>query len=134
MKKEIWYVCEICGYKSINASVIEECERRGVPNKNKFPVGLIFNNPNKGFYRNMTFAIARTGVDGHFIWASLWACRDTGVGDTLGKEYCGSGGTFALSKAKVPDRNHPTFKRMVKALKEKKIPITVWDGEKAVKL
>jgi len=132
MKKEVWHICEICGYKSKDASAVEECEKCGIPDKNEFPVGLIFNNPDKGFYKGMTFAIAQTGTDGHSFWASLWACRDTGVGDTLGKEYCGSGGTFPLGKKDVPDHNHPTFKRMVRALEEKGIPITVWDGKKVV--
>ena len=133
MKKEIRYICEICGQRYKDVSAADECERRGIPDKNKFPVGLIFNNPNKGFYKNMTFAIARVEVHDHSTWKSLWVCRDNKFGDTL-KGYCGSGGTFPLDKKDVPDRNHPTFKRMVKALKKKGITITVWDGKKAVKL
>ena len=133
MKKEVWYICEICKEKYNNVSAAEECERQRIPNKNKFPVGLIFNNPNEGLYKDITFAIARTGIHCHSIGVSLWACRDNGSGDNLDK-YCGAGSFFPLDEENIPDRDHPTFKRMVKALEKKGIPVTVWDGEKVVKL
>ena len=131
MRKEILYVCEICGSKFKSASAAKECEKQGIPNKDKFPVGLIFNDASPGgFYEDITFAVAKIVVQGHYTGVCSWACRDNGAGDNLDK-YCGC---HPSSEADIPNRNHPTFKRMVKALKKKRIPITVWDGKKAIKL
>ncbi|MCK4359142.1 MAG: hypothetical protein KAW92_10465 [Candidatus Cloacimonetes bacterium] len=133
MKKEILYVCEICGKKFKSASKAKECEKQGIPDKDKFPVGLIFNDPtapSDSFYKDITFAVAKVNVQGHYMGVSAWACRDNGAGDNL-DEYCSY---YPLDGKDEPNRNHPTFKRMVKALKKKRIPITVWNGKKAVKL
>lgn len=129
MKKEILYVCEICGSKFASVKAANECEKQGIPDKDKFPVGLIFNDASKGFYKDITFAVAKVNVQGHYMTVLTWACRDTGAGDNLDK-YCSC---YPSSEADKPKYTHPTFKRMVKALKYKGIPITVWNGKKVVK-
>lgn len=130
MKKEILYVCEICGNKFENIKDAEECEKQGIPDKDKFPVGLIFNDPSSGFYKDITFAVAKVNVQRHYMTVLAWACRDNGAGDNLDK-YCGCS---PYDGSSIPNCSHPTFKRMVKALKKKRIPITVWNGKKTVKL
>ena len=83
-------------------------------------------------YENITFAVAQNRLELHSNLGYLWACRDTGAGDTLNEEMC-SGGTLTLNEHyKYLDVETPHFKRMVKYLTEARIPITVWDGEKAV--
>lgn len=128
------YRCEICGSTYNDKVDAFECESRG--EAVMYPIGLIHGNHSKdSMYSDITFAIAELSACGHANDSSKWACRDNGAGDSLGKQMCGNGNSVHLNKydAKLnPD--HPTFKRMVNWLKENKIPITVWDGEKPISL
>lgn len=135
MKKIIYYECEICGARERIEEAIKVCEARGLPYIP--PIGLIFGNASEIDHRDkkpigITFAIAKIYREGHGVDAALWACRDNGAGDSLGKELCGSGN--GLSLYGVPNPRHPTFKRMVKYLTKAKVPITIWDGKDAVSI
>lgn len=83
-----------------------------------------------GFYGNICFAVAGNHLMGHTNLLTMWACRNNGAGDSLGKYTCSGGITTPYPHARVCD----VFIRMVNWLKENDIPITVWDGEKAVPL
>jgi hypothetical protein len=76
-------------------------------------------------YNGITFAVATSVMNGHYLQGSMWATRDNGAGDSLGGERCGDG---SLRVHGVPNPNHPTFKRMVKFLQSQNIPVTVWSG------
>ncbi len=133
MKKIVTYMCEICHGESRVEKEIVDCEARG--RAKAPPIGLIFGNASETDHRDkksigITFCIAKVYVEGHGVDASLWACRDNGAGDSLGKELCGSGGGVNIYG--IPDMRHPTFKRMVKYLTKENIPITIWDGKEAV--
>jgi hypothetical protein len=131
MKTIIKYQCEICGDIYGSAKEAIECEAKGEPDLKKYPKGMLFT-----WYKDITFAIVKTYKNEHFVGASFWACRDNGAGDNAGKgaDTCGNS-IFILNKDKgIPNPHHPTFKRMVKVLKKEGIPITCWDGEKAISL
>jgi len=130
-KKIVYWECNICRQRYDKESGAINCEKKGVADK--YPIGMICGSPHR-FYKDITFATAGNHIQfGHYNTVSLWACRDNGVGDSLDHQ-CG-GGSYGLPCYNKPDKNHPTFKRMVKALKEKGIKdITVWDGKKPVSL
>lgn len=134
MKEVTSYICEICGNSYIDKDYALECEAKGKPDAH--PIGLIFGNHSPdAFYKEITFAVARSSVSGHSLRDSCWACRDNCYGDnTADGEFCGSGNSNILKEKDVPNKEHPTFKRMVKVLKDKGIPITVWDGIKPIPL
>lgn len=127
------YQCEICGDRSKEKSKALECEAKGLDFA--YPVGMIFGNHTKeAMYNGITFAIAKIAYCGHLNDSALWACRDNGAGDSVGKEMCGNGGFLHFNEYQAHlDFNDPTFKRMVKFLNKSKIPITIWDGKKVVK-
>lgn len=61
-------------------------------------------------------------MEGHTVEVSLWACRDNGLGDTLGKNLCYGGGDYNnVDDLEDNMRKHPTFKRMMKYLKKAKV-------------
>ena len=131
MKKLVEWQCEICGGRYSEKKWAEKCEASG--KAIEYPIGCIYGNHEKGaFYENITFAVATNHTWRHMNEGASWACRDTGAGDSLGKSMC-SGNSLSLREhdAKI-DRNAPHFKRMVKWLQENNIPVTVWDGSKAV--
>ena len=134
MKTIVSYECEICNLRYDNEQEAIKCEAR--PRPSRLPIGLVFNNASdrNEFYFNMTFALAECEIDRHYRKATLWACRNNGAGDSLGKELCGNGNEFHLNETDRPDPNHPTFKRLVDWLQTTNIPITVWDGTKIVDL
>lgn len=131
MKKIVFYECEVCRQRYEDKKWAEKCEAKG--NAKEYPIGCIYGNHEKGaFYENITFAVATNKTWRHMNEGASWACRDNGAGDSLGESMC-SGNSLSLREhdSKL-DRNHPTFKRMVKWLQENNIPVTVWDGMKAV--
>ncbi len=135
MKTKVEYQCDICKREYTDVKEAVACEARGTPKLP--PVGLIFGNASEIDHRdkkpiNITFAIAKVYLEGHAVDASLWACRNNGAGDSLGKELCGSSNGLYIQG--IPNSRHSTFKRMVRYLKKEKIPITVWDGKDAVPL
>lgn len=131
MKKIIFYECELCRRRYTEKKHAEECERAKPP---EYPIGCIYGDHKDSMYKNITFAVAKNRFTGHLNVGSSWACRDNGYGDSLGENTCG-GNSLMLDKYHANlDFNHPTFKRMVNWLKSQNIPITVWDGEKAVPL
>jgi hypothetical protein len=89
MYSETWYFCEICGYCYRTAAEAEACEAQGRPVQP--PPGIL---RVCSFYgRDMAFATSRHCVPkprSHNVRDSYWACRDNGLGDTLGDETCGS--------------------------------------------
>lgn len=142
MKIKTIYTCEICGCQSEDKVTIEKCEARGVPDLNKYPIGMIFGNASSSdhFHSGMTFAIKHLdNYNSHSITATKWACRNWG--DTLGDEGCGTGTGFVIPIGNldyIPDKNHPTFQRMVNFLLEyfegDRSKITCWNGTKPVSL
>lgn len=128
---KVRYVCEICGASYNQEDYAKNCEKRGMGVE--YPIGTIFGNHSlDAFYTGITFAVAKNDTNSHLNYLGLWACRDNGAGDSLGKELCSGGGSLlGLGEGKV-NQNHPTFIRMVKYLKSQNIPIHIWDGEKAV--
>lgn len=129
------YQCEICNDKYENIRSAITCENQGVGPT--YPIGMVFGNHRKNsMYKRITFSIAKVLYSGHHNDSALWACRDMKnffeKNDSLGNDMCG-GGFVNLNKS---DSNlnfkSPHFKRMVAYLKENKIPITIWNGEKAI--
>lgn len=123
------YECEICGETSGEMKYIIQCESRGIPELP--PIGLIYGSA-KGFYKDITFCIAKTEVAGHYVINALWACRDNGAGDNLGKELCGDTSGYGNNwrKREPPSKSHPTFQRMLKYLKKAKVkPLMLQRGK-----
>lgn len=137
MKKIVRYQCEICNVKYKEKSSALACEDKGLGEE--YPIGCLWGNHDPdAFYTDITFAVASNIVKvwhlGHFNAGSSWACRDNGSGDTLGDSKCGTTFLDLNSYSAKLDPEHPTFKRMVDWLESQNIPVTVWDGKKAVPL
>lgn len=138
MKKIIKWKCELCGHIYDRKMYAVKCEEKGLPET--YPIGCLYGDHEPdAFYTDITFAVASNVFDeggslGHHNVGGSWACRDNGSGDTLGKHKCG--GTFLRLSDHLAnlDPEHPTFKRMVDWLKSQDIPITVWNGKKAIPL
>jgi len=125
------FECEICRKRYDRPEDAFACESTITP---VYPVGMIFGDHRKGsMYYNITFAIGKIHICSHSNYSGLWACRDNGAGDTLGKELCGNN-DVRMKPNDAPNPSHPTFKRMVKKLKSQGIKITVWDGKNVVSL
>lgn len=134
MRIETKYVCGICGYKYSERYDCLACEQKG--HAVEYPIGCIYGDLRKGaFYEDITFAVAENIPDKmnpHLNNGGSWACRDNGSGDSLGDFMCG-GSFLTLNEHNCfIDKNHPTFKRMVTWLESQDIPVSVWDGKKAV--
>jgi hypothetical protein len=130
-KKIIQYDCDICKYRFNTWDSAVECEDRG--HGEEYPIGCIYGDHTPGdMYANITFAVAKNEVTGHSNWGSSWACRDTGYGDSLGEETCGSPTLTLCYHHSYLNPLTPHFKRMVKWLRSQLIDITMWDGEKAI--
>jgi len=133
MRKIVEYMCEICHRKYKEEKHALECENRLVPVE--YPIGLIHGDNRKGaFYEKIVFAVGKNNINQHWNSLSLWACRDTGMGDSLGEHMCGSNHVndkLTEHDAHV-DQDSPMFKRMIAYLKEQGIPITIWNGTEAV--
>lgn len=150
MKTITLYECEICKRRYPTSDDAHQCEAKGAPRdprpENPYPRGMIFYNasdPNN-FYHNITFVAAEdgelTGMPSDPHWPRkwhftlMWAFRDNGAGDSheVG-DVCGGGIQDPSRRScDIPDSTHPTFKRAVAFLKKHKIPITVWNGYRAV--
>jgi len=136
MKTITYYICEICGTRYNNEEIAVMCEAKGNPKH--FPRGMIFGNHSRGaFYKDITFAVAYNHNDGHQNAGALWACRNNSAGDSLAiSDVCG-GHSIEPDTRDVPDKNHPTFARMLKLLRSfgfAKSEITVWNGIKPITL
>lgn len=121
------YRCEICGWKYGSFEEAQKCEARGKPDLSAIPVGLMVGNPSSGsshLIEDMTFAVAQVEPfqgNRHLFKVSMWACRDTGVGDSLGDELCSDGALYDKhnwasrlqhSEPTPEDLAHPTWKRL----------------------
>ncbi len=139
MKKIVKFQCEICFDIYEEEDTALACENKGLPEE--YPIGCLYGttNDSDSFYARITFAVAKnimgTRNSGHINRGSSWACRDIpGVGDSLGDQRCGTG-SLKLSEYHADlDLEHPTFKRMVDWLESQDIPVTVWNGKKAIPL
>ena len=136
MKQITCFECEVCQRRYNYAINALECEAR--PEPKKVPVGMVYNNATGDCsYRNITFSVAHNDIVGHWNHVSSWACRDTGMGDSLFENMCGttrSSGWGGLGPKDAPDPAHPTFRRMVGYLEDNHIEVTCWDGQGAVPL
>lgn len=138
-----YYVCDICHEHFDTAKEAQQCEDQGRAegDAEKFPIGMILGEKD-GFYSNMTFALAQHELleDRHSSTYVTWACRDGGpYGDSLGHNLCCSpngNDTASLRPGynDTPDIHAAHFKRMVSWLQSRNIPVTVWDGTRAVPL
>lgn len=118
MKTETTYICEICGGKYFEAAHAEECEARGVP-ANLLPVGLLEMGEPGDFYDDkLAFSIAGSRIEGHSVGYCLWACRDNGNGDSLGKDVCGNGGCMFAAEFSPRWLNRPPMIRLIKWMRE----------------
>jgi hypothetical protein len=133
MKKIVEYQCDICKHKYSNEQSALDCEAEGVFDREKFPIGTMFEYEHHDFVGIFAIADIDAGC-GHYSFYSSWACRTKGYpGDTLGENMCGGGNSFLRSHDKgVAEfiRTHnitaektkcPEFKRMVEFLKSQKI-------------
>lgn len=124
------YQCEICGLRFYNEKEAYECENRGVAEE--LPKGLIM--PYNLHEKDKVYlAIAGNKPQGHHRNYVYWACRDNGVGDSLGKEKCG-GEFLTLESVQRKDKvniNSETFLRLFKWLKSQGIKPSVvnMDGD-----
>lgn len=130
MKIVTWYECDVCRARYCTPEEAFACESKPAPPV--YPIGLIYGNHQDSMYRNITFAIATEELDGHMNISSSWACRDNSYGDSLDECTCGSGHLILYKCHSRLNKKHPTFIRMVYYLKSRSIPITIWDGKKAV--
>ena len=132
MKKHIVFECEICGGRYNTEQGAIDCESRGLGPE--YPIGCVFGNHTPGdLYSGITFAVAGNDTKWkHYNDLILWACRDNRHGDSLGDEKCGGCHTDLRADDAKINKEHPTFKRMIAWLKSRGIPITIWDGTKAV--
>ncbi len=134
MTTKIKYICDICKREYSTIEIAQECEAKGKVSKDTYPIGLMNGNLGDDFYHRMSFAVADLDIEGHYATASLWACRDTGVGDSLGKQLCGNGNSYQPTPfdPRWIELNH--FKRLKKYLKDNGIVPTVWVNDKAIPL
>lgn len=135
VKKIEYWECEICGNRFDSEENAKDCEARGVPDISRYPQGMLVGDHSGGLYKDITFAVCKVNVHKHYFSFVYWACRENKAGDSLGENLCGSGSYVD------PDRinnnlniKHPTYIRMIKWLQSQNIPITVWDGFKAIPL
>lgn len=124
------YQCEVCQAKHDTKQGALECEAQTTA---EYQIGTLYGDNRKGaHYEGITLCVAENDVRRHQNIGGSWACRDRGNGDSLGSEMCGSS-ELRLGKHDAHlDQTQPNFKRMVAWLKEQKIPVYIWDGEKSV--
>lgn len=134
MKTIIEYQCEICGEKYDDSYFALDCEKAGLPDTSKLPIGLMHECHHHGFVG--IFAIARVDQNNyskHCLSIGFWACRSNVHGDSLGEETCGGQDSHvttdeegmkkyikwhSLTDSKV---GCPEYERMVKYLKSQNI-------------
>lgn len=129
------YKCDICGKTSENISVIEECEKEGIPNLDEvLSLNVIYQGKT---YENITFLTKKAELfDGnnHLYNVSGYATRDNGHGDSLGDEMFSEPHLyrdfFFKKHHEVYDFKSDHFKRMVKWLIDNNLPVKYWNGEK----
>ena len=131
MKTITKYVCEICEKCFLEQKDAEACEKKG--KKEPFHVGMIFANhlPNH-LSQNYTYAIASSVQVKHSLYSRMWFCNDK---DHHHFKTEGTPITYfehPYNKNHHININHVSFKIMVDFLNAWRIPITLWDGEKAV--
>lgn len=132
MKKIEIYQCEVCGLRYDSLDKVDARCKNGILAP-EYPIGCVFGNHQPGaMYENITFAIASNKIHGHFNLGSLWACRDTGAGDSLGDSKCGGPCLRLKESDSCINPVAPHFLRMIKWLRDRQIEITVWDGKKPV--
>lgn len=129
--KIVQYECPICNMRYDKREWADECLAKGA---GKFyPVGTIYGDHRPGaFYEDITLCVAENKIERHGNFGSSWACRDNGMGDSLGDQMC-AGNSLTLTKSdKHVDPGSPHFLRMMKFLRDRQIEIRVWDGEEPV--
>lgn len=119
------YRCDICRRVYETQSDATRCEASGKPQE--IPVGALLGDPwdeSSHHSHNLAFAVAGAlKGNPHDCRQILWACRDNGSGDSLGKETCG-GETIRLENLphlSEHDLEHPTFVRLIAWLRARKI-------------
>jgi hypothetical protein len=135
------YACEICGEEYESSESAMACEEKGKADPESMPTWVIFqqdvDNP-KAVYNRITFCIvAWRKFNKHFLTDIMYACRDTGVGDSVGEETCGGShlvrqGKYFTPHMAVKNFTASHFQRMVKYLRYNGKPVRYWDGEKIV--
>lgn len=133
MKTHVSYECEICRMRYRSAESAAECEARG--RATPVPVGLLHIEPADGFYgEKLAFAVAECHLDGHGRYASLWACRDNGAGDSLGKDQCGNGNSYHPEEFHPEYLERPPVKRLLAWMDAEGIEPLVFVGGEIKKL
>ncbi len=131
VKKIVFYECPICHLRYDKREWADECLAKG---SGKFyPVGTIYGDSRPGaFYENITFCVAENRIERHQNLGGSWACRDNGMGDSLGENTC-AGNSLTLTEGDHHvDPAAPHFIRMMQWLRKNQIEIRVWDGQEPV--
>lgn len=129
----ITYQCEKCGKEHREADQALRCEAQpvGVDSVKFWPVGMLIG------YRHelITLAIANTVVesaDTHAVYVNYWACRNTGMGDSVGTETCGGESVYNVPTNglifPLKNLNTPTCQRLIQWLVSQGITPTYWNG------
>ena len=124
MEKIIKYQCEICKTRFTKKQEALDCEKVGV--LKLLPIGLVFNYQED---KKIIFAVIKQYPNEyrHHHSYSVWATRDTGMGDNIGGEdYCGH---ESWSNKYLPNKKLPAYKRMLDALKKADIKPIIYKGD-----
>lgn len=143
------YQCEICNRRYMIEGEARRCEARGRPDLAavRVPIGMVYllgRHANDGRYEDLyagiTFAVAgiQASTRPHYLVTTAWAARDNNInGDSLPPDGALCPGPDLLDNGAPrfilpPDPSHPTYGRLVTALRAVGIEVTCWDGERAV--
>lgn len=143
MKVITQYQCEICKKRYDTEKQALACEARGVPDLNKYPIGLMYQYIMHGSFVGI-FSIAKLEIsDSHTVSIASWAIRDSKVARySLGDQLVGGSMEFMYTTPealdsfidfyKIEDKyvRSSEFKEMVEYLKKKKITPQYYNEKK----
>lgn len=124
MKTRTTYICEICGRESDDPEMIRQCEVVGAPETEAIPAGLIASLGPQA----LVYVDSCEGKGHHMIIDFMVYVPNSNPWFypmiTTPEEF----------RQNVPatHQDHPDFKKAISAVREQGLPVTIWDGEKAV--
>ena len=127
IEKVLW-TCTICHTDYVDKESAEACEARGAGQD--YPIGMLWT-----FNAHYTFAVAGRRSNPHRPDVAL----HYQAGHSSGRQdeslpVSGTCSSVSMALLVPPRPDSPTFKRMVDALDLAGIPVTCWDGTRAVPL
>lgn len=142
MKVIIEYQCEICHKKYSYEQEAIDCEAKGEPVLNAYPIGLMYSYYHHGYVGIFSIAEVTKSMNSHAVSLSSWAVRTNGYPRyTLDKDLCGGSNDYCYTDEQsinnwikyhnIPDKdvNNDEFKEMVKYLKSKNITPKYYDSK-----